>query len=74
MRQSPSLEVQPLLASRGAQVTFCDPDVASARMHNGETLHSVELSIDWLQAQNCVVILKDHRAFNYALWCRTRAW
>jgi UDP-N-acetyl-D-glucosamine dehydrogenase len=66
VRESPALEVIHLLINKGANVSYSDPYVPT--MKAGETsLRSLELTQENLQSADCVVILTDHRAFDYKL-------
>ncbi len=64
MRESPALDIYELLENKGAAVTFSDPHVASVRLTGERVAHSVELTAEWLAAQDCVVIVTDHRAYD----------
>jgi UDP-N-acetyl-D-glucosamine dehydrogenase len=69
IRESPSLDVMGLLEARGAQVAYTDPFVPrlDARAWAGaRDLHSVPLSAASLATYDCVAILTDHTAFDYA--------
>ena len=62
-RESPALTVLSLLEQRGAQVVYHDPHVPSVQT-NGAALASVRLTGRLLAAQDCVVLLTDHGAFD----------
>ena len=71
VRESPALDVLSVLQKRGAIVSYADPHVPSldaAHWHGeGEPLVSVgNLDAKTLQEFDCVAILTDHSAFNYA--------
>jgi UDP-N-acetyl-D-glucosamine dehydrogenase len=66
MRESPALDVLQLLEERGASVSYHDPHVPSLRLENGQTFTSETLSDDWLRAADCVVIVTDHSAYDWA--------
>jgi len=68
IRESPALDVMHLLQERGAAVTYSDPHapVLHAREWPGKTeLRSVDLTREAIATFDCVVILTDHRAFDY---------
>ncbi len=64
VRESPALDIIHLLMKRGARVTYSDPYVASLKVKdefiNAEPLEPMAASAD------CVVIVTDHKAFDYA--------
>jgi UDP-N-acetyl-D-glucosamine dehydrogenase len=64
VRESPALDVHELLEEKGAHVTFNDPYVPSIRLTGDRIAHSVELTAEWLAAQDCVVIVTDHKVYD----------
>ena len=66
VRESPALDVHELLEEKGAIVSFNDPYVPSVRLSGERVARSVELSPEWLAAQDCVVIVTDHSAYDPA--------
>ena len=64
-RESPALEILATLRAKGADVAYTDPWVPSAPVGDVE-LKSVELSDQRLADADCVLILTDHAAFDYA--------
>jgi len=64
-RESPALEILATLRAKGADVTYADPWVATAIL-GGMEMKSVELSDQRLADADCVLILADHAAFDYA--------
>jgi UDP-N-acetyl-D-glucosamine dehydrogenase len=62
MRESPSLEVLRLLASRGADVRYCDPHFPQLEL-DGQEHASVAWSDEEVDAADCVVMLVAHREF-----------
>jgi UDP-N-acetyl-D-glucosamine dehydrogenase len=64
-RESPALEILTTLRAKGADVAFADPWVATAIL-GGMEIKSVELSDQRLADADCVLILADHAAFDYA--------
>ena len=68
MRESPALDVMHLLQKAGAEVTYADPYVPVLPAHewNGNIeMRSVTLDRGVLGAVDCVVIVTDHRVFDY---------
>ena len=69
LRESPSLDVMGLLHAQGAQVTDTDPFVPSLSARawrGGDDLTSVSLDTVPLASFDCVAILTDHSAIDYA--------
>jgi UDP-N-acetyl-D-glucosamine dehydrogenase len=68
VRESPALDVMAVLREKGAQVSYHDPylPVLAARdWPGGVELRSVPLGADTLASADCVVIVTDHRVFDY---------
>lgn len=65
MRESPALDIIHLLQERGGDVVYHDPFVPDLS-HEGFSLQSVRLTPDQLQAADCVVIVTDHQAIDWA--------
>jgi UDP-N-acetyl-D-glucosamine dehydrogenase len=65
LRESPALDIILLLERRGARVSYSDPHIPSVRL-NGHGLNSEDLE-KCTEAADCVVIVTDHRAFDYAM-------
>jgi len=65
VRESPALDVIRLLRQRGGVVEYHDPHVP-ALDEDGVTLRSVPLTAAALQAADCVLIVTDHAAVDYA--------
>jgi UDP-N-acetyl-D-glucosamine dehydrogenase len=63
---STALEVVRLLMEQGATVSYSDPHVAKVEI-GGEILVSANLTPRLLQSVDCVVILMNHSAFDYAM-------
>ena len=75
MRESPALDVMALLEQKGARrhatTTRTCRALERARLaRRPSTLTSVPLTRDTLAAADCVVIVTDHRAFDYDLIAR----
>lgn len=66
VRESPALDIIQLLQEKGANVSYHDPYVPSLRLEHGRTAQSVELTQEWLNSADCVVIVTDHSLFNWA--------
>ncbi|MCA9994233.1 MAG: nucleotide sugar dehydrogenase [Anaerolineales bacterium] len=65
VRESPALDVIHLLQERGAIVSYHDPFVPSLT-HEGFCLETVKLTPRILTQADCVVILTDHTAYDWA--------
>jgi UDP-N-acetyl-D-glucosamine dehydrogenase len=65
LRESPALTVMKLLQEKGAILTYSDPYIAAVR-EEGLVLDSLPLTNGCLAGIDCVVILTDHREFDYA--------
>jgi UDP-N-acetyl-D-glucosamine dehydrogenase len=65
LRESPALDIIELLHAKGARVSFHDPYVHTVR-HNGETLTSAPDLDQALAAADCVIIVTDHSAYDWA--------
>ncbi len=63
MRESPALDIILLLKKRGAEVSYSDPHVPELRF-DGLTIAAQPESA--AAAADCVVIVTDHKAFDYA--------
>jgi UDP-N-acetyl-D-glucosamine dehydrogenase len=69
MRESPALDVMGLLDAKGAQVSYVDPhvDTIFGRDWPGaRDIHSVEMGARTFSEYDCLVIVTDHKAFDYA--------
>ncbi|HEX5069508.1 MAG TPA: nucleotide sugar dehydrogenase [Vicinamibacterales bacterium] len=69
VRESPALDVMAVLMQKGGRVSYHDPHAPSlaARDWPGATdLSSVPLTDAALAEADCVVIVTDHKAFDYA--------
>jgi UDP-N-acetyl-D-glucosamine dehydrogenase len=65
VRESPAVEIVTMLRELGAEVSYADPHVPSLVL-NGAALKAVEATRAELRSADCVVILTDHREFDYA--------
>ena len=66
-RESPAFEVLELLQGRGAVVSYSDPHVPALPHMRHHALHmdSQALTPEFLAAQDCLVLVTDHSAFDY---------
>lgn len=68
-RESPGFELMDLLLRKGAVVHYNDPHIPSlpAMRHYPHlgTMHSQELTAEFLQSQDCVLIVTDHSAYEW---------
>lgn len=67
LRESPALEVLELLQKWQACISFHDPHIAQLRQHDDSVLAGVPLTPEALRAADCVVVLTDHSAIDWAL-------
>lgn len=66
-RESPSFELMELLLARGADLTYNDPHIPhlpKMRHHDVPEMSSQDLTPEFLQAQDCVLIATDHSAYD----------
>jgi len=64
VRESPALDIILLLERRGAKITYSDPYVPSVKL-DGHELRA-EDSLAMSEQADCVVVVTDHAAFDYA--------
>jgi len=64
IRESPALQVLSSLRAKGADIVYADPHVPFIEI-NGCGFHSQELTAAGLKAADCILILTDHKEFNY---------
>ena len=62
VRESPALYIIHLLKKRGADIQYVDPYIPQIRLEH-ETLHAS--SMDVIGEADCVVIVTDHKQFDY---------
>ena len=62
MRESPALDVMHLLQRRGGIVSYCDPYVPQVEL---DPISLTAVSQDTAIDADCVVIVTDHKAFDY---------
>jgi UDP-N-acetyl-D-glucosamine dehydrogenase len=68
-RESPGFELMELLLKKGAAVSYNDPHIPrlpAMRHYPGLRMVSAELTPDYLESQDCVVIVTDHSAYDWA--------
>jgi len=65
IRESPALDVIGLLQKKGAQVSYHDPYIPCLRTHDGYEMESVPDLIAAVRAADVVVIVTDHKAYDY---------
>ncbi|HEX6289213.1 MAG TPA: nucleotide sugar dehydrogenase [Herpetosiphonaceae bacterium] len=64
-RESPVFKIIELLEAEGAQVVTVDPHVEVFCDHHGHEHRTTPLTDDLLRSADCVVIITNHRAFDY---------
>jgi UDP-N-acetyl-D-glucosamine dehydrogenase len=69
VRESPALDIIHLLQKKGAVISYSDPHVALLR-DGTLRMKGVPFSADTLRKADCVVIVTNHKAFDYALVAR----
>jgi len=65
LRESPAIHIIELLRERKAHVNYADPYIPTLALMD-TTLTAVPLDDEHLRSADCVVIVTDHRAFDYA--------
>ena len=65
VRESPALDVIHLLQERGADLVYHDPYVDDLT-HEGLACERVELTAEALQTADCVVIVTNHKVYDWA--------
>jgi UDP-N-acetyl-D-glucosamine dehydrogenase len=68
MRESPAMDVMGLLLARGATVSYADPFVPvvhGREWSGGYDIAAVDMTRGSLAQYDCVVIVTDHKAFDY---------
>lgn len=66
VRESPALDVLQLLRDKGADVVYHDPYVPRVHMEaSNDYMHSVAYSDELLEGADCVVIVTDHRSYDW---------
>lgn len=67
VRESPAFDILYLLAELGAQVEWADPHVESIWLEDGSLSTHTEVTPAWLASLDCVVVVTDHQAFDWAM-------
>ena len=70
LRESPAIDIIELLHERKAHVDYADPYIPRLELME-TTLTAVPLDDEHLGNADCVVIVTDHRVFDYAYLART---
>jgi UDP-N-acetyl-D-glucosamine dehydrogenase len=70
IRESPALNVMRLLHDKGAVLSYTDPYIPAIR-EDGFSLDSLPLQNGYLGTVDCVVILTNHREFDYGYVAKT---
>lgn len=65
VRESPALDIIELLSQKGGDVVYHDPYVPSIRVNDNQIMQSCEYSIELLQSADCVIIVTNHRDYNW---------
>jgi len=68
MRESPAMDVMGLLLARGAKVSYADPFVPvvhGREWSGGYDVKAVDMTRGNIAQYDCVVIVTDHKAFDY---------
>jgi len=65
VRESPALDVIEILREKGADVVYHDPYVPKIRVDGNQIIESCEYSADLLQSAHCVVIVTNHKSFDW---------
>ena len=66
IRESPALDVIHLLLEKGAEVNYHDPYI-NAITTDGLAIHSVPDLMEAVKSADCVVIVTNHKAYDYKL-------
>ena len=68
-RESPGFELMELLLAKGAEVEYNDPHIPvlpPMRRHSHPRLSSQDLTAEYLGSRDCVIVVTDHSAYNWA--------
>lgn len=66
LRDSPALKVIEVLLSKGAKVSFYDPNVAKITLDDGHVLVSTDLDQATVESHDCSVIITNHSCIDYS--------
>lgn len=67
VRESPALDIMHILSEKGAIVEWADPHIHEVRLHSGDYSTPSDLSAEWLESLDCVVVITNHAAFDWNL-------
>lgn len=67
LRESPALDVMKELIAKGAELTYADPFVPNLASEGLAEIPRVSLTPELVRRQDAVVVLTDHREFDYRL-------
>jgi UDP-N-acetyl-D-glucosamine dehydrogenase len=68
-RESPAFRLIELLSERGAEISYNDPHIPrlpTMRRYRVPALESRKLTPEFLASQDCILIVTDHSAYDYA--------
>jgi UDP-N-acetyl-D-glucosamine dehydrogenase len=65
IRESPALDVIGLLQEKGAEVSYHDPYIPALKTHEDVVMHSVPDLMKAVRAAEAVVVVTDHKAYDY---------
>lgn len=68
VRESPAIDVIELLKSKNADVFYNDPYIPLLH-ETKEEMHSVDITPEYLQNADCVVIITNHSCYDYQFIC-----
>ncbi len=68
-RESPSMEIMEILIHKGAKLSYCDPYVPEIKVGN-DILTAVEANERTISKADCVVVVTNHRDFDYDMIVR----
>jgi len=69
LRESPAIDVIRLLQQKGTQVSYHDPYIPRIK-HDGWTIDSIKNLAKGVQEADCVVIVTNHKIYDYAALLR----
>jgi len=72
VRESPALEIMRILEEKRARVRHSDPFAPELTIQ-GHKMATTPLTSETIRSTNCVLIVTDHRAFDYAMIAREAA-
>ena len=69
VRESPALEIMRILTEKRARLRYSDPFVPEL-MIDGNKMASTPLTSETIRSNDCVLIVTDHRGFDYGMIAR----